>query len=70
MSLSDFIRHDHEAIIREFAVFAKTLMPSGAAMSESELRDHAEEMLTAIGVDLGTAQTARRNPKSPRDWAP
>jgi signal transduction histidine kinase len=58
MSLSGFIHGHHEQIIREFAVFAKTLMPSGVLMSEAELRDHAEEMLTAIAVDLGTAQTA------------
>jgi signal transduction histidine kinase len=58
MSLSVFIRDHHEKIIGEFAVFAKTLMPPGAVMSETELRDHAEEMLTAMGVDLATAQTA------------
>src|SRR5688572_22580196 len=57
MSLSIFIRNQHEEIIREFAVFAKTLMPPGAAMSEPELRDHAEEILTAIGHDMGAAQT-------------
>src|SRR5712672_493343 len=57
MSLSAFIHNHHEEIIRQFAVFATTLMPAGAAMSEAELRDHAEEILTAIGHDLGTAQT-------------
>ena len=48
MSLSAFIRDHHEAIISEFAVFAKTLMPPGAEMTEAELRDHAEEILTAV----------------------
>ena len=47
MSLSAFIRDHHEEIIVEFAVFAKTLMPTSADMSEAELRDHAEEILTA-----------------------
>ena len=58
MSLSAFIRAHHELIIMEFAVFAKTLMPTGADMSEVELRDHAEEMLTAVVLDMETAQTA------------
>jgi signal transduction histidine kinase len=57
MSLSVFIRDHHDEIIREFAAFAKTLMPLGAAMSEAELRDHAEEILTAIALDMSTAQT-------------
>ena len=58
MPLNTFIRAHHELIIVEFAAFAKTLMPAGADMSETELRDHAEEMLTAVVHDMGTAQTA------------
>ena len=58
MSLSAFIREHHEAIISEFAVFAKTLMPSGASMTDGELRDHAAEILTAIVKDISTPQTA------------
>jgi signal transduction histidine kinase len=57
MSLSAFIRGHHEEIIREFAAFAGTLMPAGADMSEAELRDHAEDMLTAVVEDIGAAQT-------------
>jgi signal transduction histidine kinase len=57
MSLSAFIRDHHEAIISEFAIFARTLMPSGADMTEAELRDHAEEMLTAVVRDMSTPQT-------------
>jgi signal transduction histidine kinase len=57
MSLTAFIRGHHEEIVREFAVFAKTLMPPGVAMSEEELRDHAEEVLVAMGHDMGAAQT-------------
>lgn len=48
MSLSAFIRDHHEEIISEFAVFAKTLMPPGADMTEAELRDHAEEILAGV----------------------
>ena len=57
MSLSAFIREHHEEIISEFAVFAKTLMPPGAEMTEAELRDHAEEILTAVVDDISTPQT-------------
>ena len=57
MPLSAFIRDHKEHIIVEFAAFARTLMPSGAEMSEAELRDHAEDILTAVVHDLGTAQT-------------
>jgi signal transduction histidine kinase len=58
MSLSAFIREQHEEITVEFARFAKTLMPPGVNMSDAELRDHAEEILTAVVRDLGTSQTA------------
>jgi signal transduction histidine kinase len=57
MSLSAFIRDHHENIIVEFAAFAKTLMPPGADMNEAELRDHAEEILTAAVRDMGIRQT-------------
>jgi signal transduction histidine kinase len=57
MSLSAFIRDHHEEIISEFAVFARTLMPPGADMTEAELRDHAEEILTAVVDDMSIAQT-------------
>jgi signal transduction histidine kinase len=57
MSLSAFIRDHKEQIIVEFAAFARTLMPTGADMDDAELRDHAEEILTAALHDLGTTQT-------------
>jgi hypothetical protein len=57
MSPSAFIRDHHEEIISEFAVFARTLMPPGADMTEAELRDHAEDILTAVVRDILTAQT-------------
>ena len=58
MSLSAFIRNHHEEIISEFAVFARTLMPLAADMSEEELRDHAEAILTAVVHDMSIAQTS------------
>jgi signal transduction histidine kinase len=58
MSLSAFIRDNREQIIIEFARFAKTLMPPGADMTVAELRDHAEEILTAVVEDMNMAQTS------------
>ena len=57
MSLSAFIRDHKEPIIVEFAAFARTLMPTGADLSDAELRDHADDILTAVVHDLGTPQT-------------
>jgi signal transduction histidine kinase len=58
MSLSGFIRGHHEEIISEFARFAKTLMPPGPEMTEAELRDHAEDILTAVVQDMSIAQSS------------
>jgi len=56
--LVDFIRaHDRE-IIDQFESFARTLAPGAASMTPAELRDHAQEVLTAVVVDLGHHQTA------------
>lgn len=56
--LVDFIRaHDRE-IIDQFESFARSLAPGAASMTPAELRDHAQEVLTAVVIDLGHSQTA------------
>ena len=55
--LSTFIEAHHEAIVQEFAAFAQTLMPAGTEMTAVMLRDHADELLTAIVRDMGVPQT-------------
>lgn len=57
MSLLLFIRGHREDVIREFATFAKALMPSGAEMTDAELRDHADDILTALLEDMALEQT-------------
>jgi hypothetical protein len=57
MTVRAFVHAHHEEIIQEFAAFAETLMPPGVAMNNLELRDHAEELLTAIVADMGEAQS-------------
>ena len=58
MPLADFIERHHDEIIGGFCRFARTLMPQGPEMSETDLRDHAKEMLAAITQDLKTEQSA------------
>jgi signal transduction histidine kinase len=58
MPLSVFIERHHSEIIGEFSAFARTLMPSGSAMPEADLCEHAEELLTAVAHNLNREQTA------------
>jgi signal transduction histidine kinase len=58
-SLSTFIDCNHRAIVDEFTSFARTLVPTDSRMSEQDMRDHSEELLRAVTVDLATPQTDR-----------
>ena len=60
MPLGEFINRHHDQIISEFSGFARTLMPPGSDMTETDLRDHAKEMLVAIAQDLRAEQTAEQ----------
>ncbi len=57
MRLTDFIAHHHKKIINEWVEFARTLRPWSEGMSDKDLRDHAEELLTAIVSDMGSSQS-------------
>ena len=57
MTLSTFLRAHREQILEAFEAFARTLMPAGVNMVPVELRDHADEMLTAIAHDIEDPQT-------------
>jgi len=63
MPLGRFIEQHHDEIIGEFSGFARTLMPPGSDMTETDLRDHAKEMLMAIALDLRTEQSAEEQSK-------
>ncbi|MDQ3264137.1 MAG: sensor histidine kinase [Myxococcota bacterium] len=56
MQLSQFIRGHHQEIIDQWESFASTLLPAAVGMSSISLRDHAEELLTAIEDDLKLPQ--------------
>jgi signal transduction histidine kinase len=56
MRLADFILANREPILAEWEAFARTCAPAGGTMDIVALRDHANEMLTAIAADLATPQ--------------
>lgn len=56
LRLADFIRARIEPILQNWEEFAETIISAGA-MSTSELRDHAREMLLAIADDLERDQS-------------
>jgi signal transduction histidine kinase len=57
MPLGEFIERHHDEIVGEFSAFARTLILPGSDMTETDLRDHAKDMLTAIALDLKTEQS-------------
>jgi hypothetical protein len=76
--LAAFITANHEPILAEWEVFARSCRPAGSEMDVVALRDHAAAMLTVIAADLntpqgGAAQAAKgqgpraRRPRRPHD---
>lgn len=55
--LGVFIRDNMESILQAWEDFARTIEPPALTMDDTELRDHAKQMLHAIANDLGTAQS-------------
>ena len=56
MRLADFILTNREPILVEWEEFARSCAPASGTMDVEALRDHADEMLTAIAEDLQTPQ--------------
>lgn len=59
MGLSDFITAHKVEILAECEAFAETLLPAAAKMDRAALRDHAEQVLAAIALDMKQPQTRR-----------
>jgi signal transduction histidine kinase len=59
MRLSDFITQNLEPILQAWEDFARTIETPGAPLDTDALRDHAEQMLHAIVLDLRTKQSVR-----------
>lgn len=62
MNLSSFIMQDMEKILHEWDDFARELTSHAShAIDTAELRDHAEEMLRTIAIDLDTPEALRQS---------
>ena len=70
MRLAQFISDNLEPILQAWEDFAKTITPATRMMNSAELRDHAEQMLTAIVADMQTAQTVAEQIDKSRGNAP
>jgi signal transduction histidine kinase len=55
--LGSFIHHNMEPILQAWEDFARTIEPPALTMDDTELRDHARQMLQAFAADLATSQT-------------
>ena len=58
MSLAEFIHAHHSVIIEEWVTFAQTMFPWAKGVNQIDLRDHADELLTAIVIDMKSAQSS------------
>lgn len=70
MRLSDFIIGNREPILVEWEAFARTCAPASGSMDIAALRDHANEMLTAIAADLKTPQGKHAQAEKSKGNAP
>jgi signal transduction histidine kinase len=52
MPLRQFIEEHRETIVEHWVDFARTMIPRASTMTETELRDHAEDLLTAVVSDM------------------
>lgn len=60
MRLTEFIARNHDAIIADWVAFAATLRPWSDGRSTKSLRNHAEQLLSAVVSDMETPQTAEQ----------
>ncbi|MDQ3367372.1 MAG: sensor histidine kinase [Myxococcota bacterium] len=58
LRLAEFIDQRRVEIVHEWETFARSISPPGKPMTGSELRDHADQILTAIVADMGAHQSA------------
>jgi signal transduction histidine kinase len=70
LRLATFILQNREPILAEWEAFARTCTPASGAMDISELRDHANEMLTVIAADLETPQDKAEQVEKSKGNAP
>lgn len=69
MRLAEFIESNMEAILSEWELFARTLLPAAGGLDMGALRDHAEQILQTVARDLGTSQSLREQSAKSRGEA-
>lgn len=69
MKLSTFILSNMEKILTEWDRFAKTLEPEGF-LSKKEVRDHAQQILHAIALDIDTHQSSKQQQDKSQGLSP
>lgn len=70
MHLSEFIIRNLEPILQAWEDFARTIEVPGKPLNAIALRDHAEQMLRAIALDLTTGQTSEQQTAKAQGKAP
>jgi signal transduction histidine kinase len=70
MRLGEFIGREMEPILARWETFASTRLPAARDMSSLELRDHGQQILLAIAVDLARPQTAAAQAAKSQGLAP
>lgn len=67
MKLSRFIDSHMEEILAEWEAFARKMSPAAEGLSVSDLRDHAQQMLRTIALDLETAQSPKQQEEKSKE---
>lgn len=70
MRLAEFIRNNMDPIIGEWEDFARTLVPAADHMGSLTLRDHIQQILDFIIVDMESAQTTEEQADKSRGEKP
>lgn len=69
MKLSTFIITNMQQVLAEWDRFARTLELEGV-LSKKEVRDHAEQILRAIALDIDTHQSAEQQQRKSQGLSP
>jgi signal transduction histidine kinase len=70
MKLSEFIKANIKDILKEWDSFARTMEPAAEDMTDHALRDHAEQILTAVAKDIESSQSHSQQYWKSRGMAP
>jgi len=70
MSLADFIEADCAGLIDDWADYALVLSQDGSQLTETQLRNSAADILTAIALDMRTPQDAAQQQTKSRGDKP